>query len=257
MSFRLAEYDALIGSLGPRKRMAVIDFLESETGERGNTVILRHDVDRLAWRAAAMARLEADRGVRSTYYFRSTPNGNFPWRTLEEIGRLGHEIGYHYECLSACDGDRAAALLQFERNLAILRRVSACRTVAMHGAPLSRHRNQDLLMGIDLAAYGLIGDASLSFARLPLAYFTDTGGRWDADNATNFRDRVGIMAAHVPTPNDPGFGAWLADFQGPVYISTHPERWPSSAAGLLQATLADGAINLAKRALASRRRPVA
>lgn len=233
-----------------RTPVSVSDYLLSDDQHKSSSsFILRHDVDRMVRRAVAMAELEAKRSVRSTYYFRCSQNGGFPREAVAEISAMGHETGYHYECLSACRGNRSAALENFERNLASLRELAPCNTVAMHGAPLSRHNNQDLLVGVDLSRYSLDGDASLSFAAMPVAYFTDTGGVWNADAAGNFRDRVGSGVRSHPDPGSCNFAGWLGGFPGLVYISTHPERWASTVLQYGVSSGMDRSVNLIKRAV--------
>lgn len=251
MAFFLDSYRCLLATLSAHRTMTVLDYLVTPS-DRG--VILRHDVDRMPGRAVSMARLEAEMEIRSSYYFRSPVVGCFPQVAVETIAALGHEVGYHYECLSACRGDKQAALEQFSKNLTALRRLAPCHTVAMHGAPLSPHRNEELLFGQDLARFELVGDASLSFVDIPLVYFTDTGGRWDAGSTTNFRDRVGIPQTKGPAPDDRAFCTWLGGYNGLVYISTHPERWPTGLLGFMGTQAQDIAINLAKRGIAAWRR---
>ncbi len=254
MSFRLEAYEQLLQTLGAapdRMLWTVTGFAKAlRTGEEfDRAVVLRHDVDRRPARAVQMARLEAAWGVRASYYFRCDRHGRFPESAIRQIGLLGHEVGYHYECLSRCNGAREAALAQFRHHIEAFRRISPCTSVAMHGAPLSRHRNQDLLVGKDLATYGLVADAVLTFDHLRLAYLTDTGGKWQASAASNMRDRVGRHAGQHPSPGDDAFASWLSGFPHPVYISTHPERWPRSRAGFVEAMLRDVLANQAKRAL--------
>jgi len=62
-------------------------------------IILRHDVDRKPENALRMAKLENELGVKATYYFRIIPK-TFKPEIINKIAELGHEIGYHYECLS-------------------------------------------------------------------------------------------------------------------------------------------------------------
>lgn len=64
--------------------------------------LIRHDVDITPWAALAMAELERDEGVETTYYFRlHAPYYNLlDHGTLEvvrAIAGLGHEVGLHYE----------------------------------------------------------------------------------------------------------------------------------------------------------------
>ena len=72
--------------------------------KEGKTVIMRHDVDELAWNALKMAQLENGMGVKATYYFRIVKQSNVP-EVIEAVARLGHEVGYHYEDLALAEGD--------------------------------------------------------------------------------------------------------------------------------------------------------
>jgi hypothetical protein len=217
-----------------------------------NFVILRHDVDRFAWRALRMAEIESEIGVSSTYYFRSLPRGGFKSLEIRKISDFGHEVGYHYEALSRQSGSRQRAMLQFERDLTDLRTLSVCRTVAMHGAPLSRYNNQDLLDGIDLGIYGLSGDAVTHMLSYDPIYLTDTGGEWGASTDKNMRDRLGSnLRSVVPPESEREFANWAAGLDRPLYINTHPERWASSSAGEWQVRILDNATNLAKRIVAA------
>jgi hypothetical protein len=67
-------------------------------------IILRHDVDRRPGNALKTARLEHDLGIPASYYFRAVPESRDE-AVIQKIAGLGHEIGYHYENLSACKGD--------------------------------------------------------------------------------------------------------------------------------------------------------
>lgn len=58
--------------------------------------VLRHDVDRLPENSLVTAKIEAELGIKGTYYFRIVPE-SFDERIIKDIAALGHEIGYHYE----------------------------------------------------------------------------------------------------------------------------------------------------------------
>lgn len=64
--------------------------------------LIRHDVDITPWAALAMARLEHEEGVATTYYFRlHAPFYNLcapeVVALVQEIAGLGHEVGLHHE----------------------------------------------------------------------------------------------------------------------------------------------------------------
>lgn len=253
MSFWHRDYLSLIEMLGAaRKRLGgVADFLQAE--EKQGRVILRHDVDRRPAKSCALARLERAAGVRSTYYFRVTAAGEFPAAAIADIAGNGHEIGYHYEDLSACGGDRAQALARFQRNLFELRKLAPCTTVSMHGAPLSRHDNQDLLHDGDLERAGLLGDAVASVRSFSPYYLTDTGGRWLATQS-NLRDRVGDAWPHDALPDaSQAFQRFITQATRPLYISTHPERWSASLVDYCGVKALDVVANSIKRALRATR----
>lgn len=230
---------------------AVDDFLLNPLRR---SVILRHDVDRAPGQACRLALLEQQAGVRSTYYFRAAPTGEFPQEAVRRIAALGHEVGYHYEDLSASGGDMQAAMARFSRNLASLRRLAEVRTVSMHGAPLSPHDNQRLGDVLDLAAHGLLGDAVASIEPYAPFYLTDTGGSWRAAGARNLRDRLGQPWPAQALPSDrAALRRFLASADQPLYLSTHPERWHDALPGYLWSSALDAGANTAKAILAWRR----
>lgn len=220
-------------------------FLKSPSGKP--TVILRHDVDRRVGNSRMLAEIEAAYGVCSTYYFRASSAGVFPFDSIKYIARLGHEIGYHYEDLSATRGDVGAAVQRFEFNLDALRSVAECITVSMHGAPLSRHHNQDLFQHVDVARCGILGDAVSTVAPYDPFYLTDTGGAWLAATS-NLRDRVGTSWPSGALPSDrPAFREFVSSVSKPLYISTHPERWSKGLLGYAYIRCLDVGTNVLKR----------
>ena len=218
-------------------------------------VYLRHDVDRLPGRAVALAEAEADLGVASTFYFRCDAKARFPVRAIERVAGLGHEVGFHYESLSRCKGDPSAAVTKFAEELAALRQCAPILTVAPHGAPLSSISNMAFSGQLEMASAQLLGDATdMDFSRL--FYITDTGGTFGS--RFNLRDRPegGLYLRERLVPKD------LAGYVGvhrleQLVISCHPERWPLTALGLLQASLVDTAANGAKVLLGLIRKPAA
>lgn len=81
-------------------------FGDPEPGQ----VLLRHDVDLSATRAAEMARIEADHGLTSTYFFLvSSPAYSLlsveGRAALDEIEALGHDVGLHFDVHHHWDGE--------------------------------------------------------------------------------------------------------------------------------------------------------
>ncbi|MDO9536748.1 MAG: hypothetical protein Q7J68_00325, partial [Thermoplasmata archaeon] len=151
-------------------------------------------------RAARMALLEKNMGVQSTYYFRWDPKainwagtagnrqGNFPEMQIVETKIYGHEVGYHYENLSELRNNELA-LKDFEEKLSRLRKLAPVRTVAMHGAPRIPVRNADMLEGVDLSKYDLLGEPHISAEFADIVYITDSGRRWSSGAGS--RDTLG------------------------------------------------------------------
>ena len=106
-------------------------------------VILRHDVDKRPWFSVKMAELEAQMGIRTSYYFRIGKESNNP-ECIKRIAALGHEIGYHYEDMSLCNGDHEKAYEHFKESLAYFRQFYPVRTCCMHGAPMSKYDSRAL-----------------------------------------------------------------------------------------------------------------
>jgi len=177
--FTLEAYAKLLDAMSGYNVVTVEQFLR---GCKEPFIVLRHDVDKHPERAVRMARLENAKGIRATYYFRWM--GGFPEKEILEVIGFGHEAGYHYENLSELDGDKVKALADFVEKLADMRRLTPVNTVAMHGIPLSRVRNADMLVGVDLAKYGLLGEPYISPEFAELAYMTDIGRRWSSTAAT-------------------------------------------------------------------------
>ncbi|MEP0845658.1 MAG: hypothetical protein HRF50_02430 [Phycisphaerae bacterium] len=250
MAFRLDAYARLLSRLRENgySLRPVRAYFEAPTLP---AVHLKHDVDRLPARAVAMARAEHALGAAGTYYFRCSAAGTFPAAAIREVASLGHEIGFHYECLVRERGDGRAAARRFERELAALREIAPVVTVAAHGSPLSRTSNMGQSRGLDLARLGLLGEPGVHFDFERCVYVTDTGGVFGS--AHNVRDRVQGENWPTPTPPDKLALALTPGRYPLVLLNTHPERWPRGQLGMLQATISDALANAAKRWVHGRR----
>ncbi|WP_236610014.1 hypothetical protein [Desulfotignum phosphitoxidans] len=190
----------------------------------GRVIILRHDVDRRPGNALKTARLEHDLGIPASYYFRAVTE-SWDEAIIRKIAGLGHEIGYHYENLSACKGDEGCAWEDFQANLAKLRELSPVTTICMHGSPLSRINNLDLWQTRDYKALGIVGEPYLDVDFTQVFYLTDTGRRWNHAGAS-IRDRVD--SGFDIRVNSTGHLMELARegrLPEQVMINTHPQRW--------------------------------
>lgn len=105
LDFLISVYNNLLTALAQSYELSgFLSYFEKHTGNIPH-IFLRHDVDKLPANALRMAKLEAEMGIKATYYFRITPEC-FDKKTIQEIAGMGHEIGYHYENLSAVAGTK-------------------------------------------------------------------------------------------------------------------------------------------------------
>jgi len=187
MDFTIKKYKQLLTAL-KTAGYTFQPFAEFIENPAVKTIILRHDVDERPKNALKMARAEYELGIRATYYFRIVKIRNKP-EIIRKIVGLGHEIGYHYEDYSACNGDMEKALRQFGENLAYLRSYYPVVTVCMHGSSMSEHDNRRIWKHAGLSEFDLIGEPYLSVDYDQVFYLTDTGRRWDGSKY-NVRDTV-------------------------------------------------------------------
>lgn len=210
-------------------------------------VVMRHDVDRKPENALDMARMEADAGVSTTYYFRTT-SGAFEPEIIREVESLGHEVGYHYEDLDRADGDRAAAHESFAENLRRVREVADVSTVCMHGNPLTPHDNRDMWQtGDGFEDYGLLGEAYLSVDFTDVTYFSDTNRTW-YDARTTVNDwPVGPSGKDLQVGSTRELVELIeAGRLDRLYLLSHPNRWAGSYPELVAELTKDAVIDLGK-----------
>jgi len=198
MDFTPGKYKLLLSAL-KGYRVPFACFSDIAGGESERFIVLRHDVDKKPENALKLARIEAEESVRASYHFRAV-GGGFQEQYISEISRLGHEIAYHYEDLSAVAGRRPGlsgeadprvveeAVARFHLNLERIRRLSPVRVISMHGSPLSPFDNRLLWKYHDYHSDGIVCEPYLDIDMSDILYLTDTGRRWDGDE-TAVRDR--------------------------------------------------------------------
>lgn len=244
VAFQTAQY-----TLGPFQ-----DFLEQVSTK---SITLRHDVDRLPANALRMAELEHSLGVRASYYFRVVPE-SWDDEIMHSIAELGHEIGYHYESLSACRGNYELAIKNFESDLKRFREIYPVRTICMHGSPLSKWDNRDLWEKYDYRDYGIIGEPYFDIDFDKVLYLTDTGRRWDGDKVS-VRDKVtetgvrgqgsGASKLALMKTKDIIEAAEKGLLPDQIMLNTHPQRWTNNPLTWTKELVWQGVKNQLKRAM--------
>jgi len=232
--FTLAAYSLYLAAI--KKSYSLIlrfDEFFSQSSSPKEFCIIRHDVDRCPLNALQMAIIENKMGIKSTYYFRAT-NHVFSPNIITKIVDLGHEIGYHYECLSDTKGDMAAAMEDFEVNLSRFREYVDVKTISMHGRPLLPFDNRDIWRDsyrhFDLVnRLGILGEVYLDIDYSNIFYLTDTGRNWI--DKSNVRDYVNSTVKHSFFSMNELLIHIYKNPDSAFIFSVHPERWPSTRLG--------------------------
>lgn len=212
-------------------------------------IILRHDVDKKPENALRMAALENRLGIKASYYFR-TVKASFNEDMIKKIAGMGHEIGYHYENLSLCQGNYELAIMNFELDLQRFRKIYPVKTICMHGSPRSRFNNIDLWKNYNYRDYGIIGEPYLDVNFDEVFYITDTGRRWDGYKVS-IRDKVNnryIFPIHTTLD----FIKYIESDMLPnqIMITVHPQRWEDNIFSWTKEFIWQNAKNVVKRRLA-------
>ena len=226
------------------------EFLNMESGSRPDSFcIIRHDVDRKPANALKMALMERDLEIRSTYYFRTKPRVFRP-EFIKTIQELGHEIGYHYECLSDEKGNRQMAMINFEQNLSRLREIATVNSISMHGRPLSKYDNRDMWKFENAREklkndFGINGEIYLHIDYSEIAYIGDTGRNWDSAKS-NKRDFVNSKINLNIKDGKALLDLLQNNPPSKLVFQIHPERWTDNKMEFEIQKLRDSAVNIVK-----------
>jgi hypothetical protein len=238
--------DSLTGKVYAFKSFA--EFLQFPAQR---TIILRHDVEARYGNALEFARIQHERNIRGTYYFRILPN-HFDQNIIRKIASMGHEIGYHYDDLSYCHGNYEAAIQRFENNLAILREIAEVKTICMEGAPLSKYDNRDLWKKYNYRDFGIIGEPYFDLDFSKVIYLTDTGRRWDGK--ASVRDRVisrqlavGSQQSGFRHTKDIIAAANAGLLPDQIMFTFHPQRWTDKPLPWVKELVLQNVKNVVKR----------
>lgn len=225
MDFTHAVYKQLLSAIrnSAMEVYTVERYLTQKEHSKG--IILRHDVELHTRNALELAKIESSFAMPSTYYFRVPRTFNI--ETIRHISGLGHEIGYHYETLDKTSGDYALAAELFIRELSEFRERTGIKikTVCAHGGrpydggdKIGYQRNLDLFERYPnlLKESHLVGEAYLDIDFSRVAYFSDSGARWNRCKKTQ------EIIKHIES------GA-----EDTIYILAHPDWWHSSIGWVL------------------------
>lgn len=197
LDFTIKQYRILLSALlqGNYTFQTFDEFLQ-DPAERA--IMLRHDVDDKKENSLEFARILYSYGIRGSFYFRVVP-GSFDRGVIRLIAEMGHEIGYHYEDMDFARRINSSGTYEsrlyslawslFRKHLGDMREICPITTISMHGSPRSRYDNKALWQKYDFRELGIIGEPYLDVDFNDVAYFTDTGRRWNGQDVS-IRDKV-------------------------------------------------------------------
>ena len=221
-------------------------------------VILRHDVDLKPENSLKTAQLEKKLGWKSTYYFRDVPE-SWDESIILQIASMGHEIGYHYESLTTCNGDIEAAYRDFCQNLEKLRALVPVHSICMHGSPKSKWDSRDLWKQYDYHTLGIAFEPYFDMDFSKYFYLTDTGRCGDGFKVS-VRDRIPkyqeewIRKGWVyHTTDDILKAIRVVELPRNMMITTHPQRWTDNKTAWLQEMVTQKMKNVVKRIIVAKK----
>lgn len=244
MDFTLRLYRKLLESLIASNYhfQTFEDFL---IAPKERAIVLRHDVDLLPRNSLAFAEIQKEYGLSGSYYFRAV---EVSWddKIIQRIAVLGHEVGYHYECLTTCRGDIQKGLADFKQNLERLRKLVPVSTICMHGSPLSKFDSRDLWKSHSYRDFGIIGEPYFDVDFSKVLYLTDTGRRWDGDKVS-VRDKVGSRNHPFKTTRDIMGAANAGKLPAQIMFTFHPQRWDDHRVPWVKELVLQNAKNVIKK----------
>ena len=197
----------------------------------GPWAVVKHDVECDPKKALQIAKIEKENGIGATYYLQAEVVLEYP-DIVKELINLGHEVGYHYDVLDACQGDLTAANVLFKDNLSLFKQNGAdILSICPHGNPLIKRSgwtsNRDFFATNSIAdQYTDIFDVvveNYKYLKTPPAYFSDAGYSLtkiaDIRTGMNTDDERASGIDNIFTLLDRGQN---------VIVSTHPHRWYES-----------------------------
>ncbi len=271
MDFTLKTYRQLLTAL-QQQGFSFQTFQEFIEQPKEKSIVLRHDVDKLPENSLRFAQIQNELGIKGSYYFRivkqNLPDGNqgFKPEIIEEIARLGHEIGYHYETFDEAvksfkhqtpntkfsEKEIAAKAIElFEKHLAEFRKLYPVKTICMHGSPRSKFDNKLLWKYYNYRDYGIIGEPYFDVNFDEVFYLTDTGRRWDGWKVS-VRDKVpqqeqwkeqGLVFG---TTQDIIKAAEQNRLPSRIMFTFHPQRWTKNTALWAKELVLQNAKNVVK-----------
>lgn len=262
MDFTIGKYRELLLALNAAKYSHCLRFDNNDT--TAHEVLLRHDVDLRPAYSLRVAQVEAELGFQSVYYFRAVPE-SWDNKIILQIQSLGHEVGYHYESLTTCNGDLDSAYQDFCQNLNKLNNLlgTSVKTICMHGSPRSPFDSKDIWKKYDYHELGIDFEPYLDTDFSKTFYLTDTGRRWDGykvsvrDKIPQYQDEWNAQGLVFHSTNNLLESLYnttskLLTSNLHLMITTHPQRWMPFGFGWTKELILQNAKNIVKSCIISK-----
>jgi len=252
MDFTISIYKELLSSLmksGYKFKTLSDYFIEHDNFEK--IIILRNDIDLLPQSALVFANIQAEMGIKSSFYFRSIDE-SWDKTIIQKISDLSHEVGYHYENMDTCNGDLDKAWDDFRYHLDQFRQLIKVQTICMHGSPLSKWDNRELWKKYNYRKLDIIAEPYFDIDVDEVYYLTDTGRRWNGEDVS-IRDKVtrrknskfSNLKFHSTIDIINAVGK--SRFPGKAMINTHPQRWHNNPVLWTKELIGQSMKNVVKR----------
>ncbi len=244
MDFTLLTYKALLENLHQNYTFLPFSAFFQSTNPAINKslIILRHDVDRLPENSLRTAQIENSLGIIGSYYFRVVPE-SYNLEIMEQIAKLGHEIGYHYEDVDLVLQRHPSSFTKrttprltkeelidlaydsFCKNLEMFRKNFDIKTICMHGSPRSKYDNRIIWSKYNYKDLGITGEPYFDIDFNEFAYFTDTGRCWNG-HKFSIRDKVSSKY-NFDFKTTQNIIDNIEKLPSKLMFTVHPERWTS------------------------------
>lgn len=199
--FTIARYREILSTA--KKRFRFINFRDENL--EGSVALWRHDVDFSPHRALAIALVEAEADISSTYFFQISSRFYNLFEPeisalVRKIAALGHDIGLHFDPEGGIENQ------QTSRQLKLTFQASAIENIIGKKIAVFSIHNPTTMIGesFDEPQYCGLINATYSGLREKFEYCSDSNGVW------RFRS-LDTMVTNLQIKK--------------LYVLTHPEWW--------------------------------
>lgn len=266
MDFNLKIYRKMLTSLSEKYSFITFNSFLKDKSNNSKTSVLRHDVDDKKNNSLNFAKIQNAFGIVGTYYFRILPQ-SYDKKVVEEIARLGHEIGYHYEDVDLVFRENRNEVINnnkvdkeklidlsyesFVKNLNFFRENFDIKTICMHGSPRSKFDNKLIWEKYSYKDLGILGEPYFDVDWNDVGYLTDTGRKWNGDKVS-IRDRVkSKYNLNFSTTFD--IIKSIESLPEKMMFTFHPQRWNDNLIDWTTELVNQNLKNILKRIIVNRK----